>query len=176
MFNSAFISIKMYQLNLPEYQFSIKKQNNRFFVFCAQRKKYVSLTPEEFVRQHFIRFLIEEMNYPASLIAIEHQIDFNGMKKRCDAVLFDKDAKPQLIIELKAPNIAITQQVFDQVAVYNANLNVDYFMISNGLEHYCCRVDTKNARYEFLPDIPQFDFFRIKSQESRTKTCDSKKS
>jgi len=148
---------KMYQLNLPEYNFNVKKQNNRLFVFCTQRKKYVSFTPEEFVRQHFIRFLIEKMNYPASLIAIEQQIDFNGMKKRCDAILFDIEAKPKLIIELKAPNIAITQEVFDQVAVYNAKLNVDFFMISNGIEHYCCRVDTKNARYEFLPDIPKYD-------------------
>ena len=97
------------------------------------------------------------MNYPASLIAIEQQIDFNGMKKRCDAIMFDKEAKPKLIIELKAPNIPITQHVFDQVAVYNAKLNVDFFMISNGLEHYCCRVDTENARYEFLPDIPRYN-------------------
>ena len=147
----------MYQLNLPEYHFTIKKQNNRLFVFCGQRKKYVSLTPEEFVRQHFVRFLIEEKKYPASLIAIEQPIDFNGMKKRCDAILFDNEAKPKLIIELKAPNVAITQQVFDQVAVYNAKLNVDFFMISNGLEHYCCRVDTKNARYEFLSDIPNYE-------------------
>lgn len=149
----------MYQLNLPEYQFKIKKQNNKLFVFDSQRKRYVALTPEEWVRQHFVRFLIEEMHYPASLLAIEHQIDFNGMKKRCDSILFDNMAQPKLIIELKAPTVAITQQVFDQVAVYNAKLNVQFFIISNGLEHYCCRVDTKNARYEFLPGIPEYEKF-----------------
>jgi len=149
----------MYQLNLPEYKFSIKKQENKLLVFCAQRKKYVSLTPEEYVRQHFIRFLVEEMNYPASLFAIEHQINFNGMKKRCDAVLFSCAGKPSLIVELKAPNVPITQQVFDQIAIYNAKLNVAYFMISNGLEHYCCRVDTENVRYEFLPQIPSYTQF-----------------
>ncbi|NDV46637.1 hypothetical protein D0T49_06215 [Paludibacter sp. 221] len=149
----------MYQLNLPEYQFKIKKQNERFFVFDQQRKRYVALTPEEWVRQHFIRFLIEEMNYPASLLAIEHQIDLNNMKKRCDAVLFNNYANPNLIIEFKAPNVPITQKVFDQVAVYNVKLNVQFFMVSNGLEHYCCRVDTKNARYDFLPDIPKYEDF-----------------
>ena len=147
----------MYQLNLPEYQFKIKKQNNRFFILDSQRKRYVALTPEEWVRQHFIRFLIEEMDYPASLLAIEHQIELNGMKKRCDAILFDKNAQAQVIIELKSPEIPITQQVFDQVAVYNTKLNVSFFIVSNGLEHYCCRVDTENARYEFLPGIPKYE-------------------
>lgn len=144
----------MYQLNLPQYQFKIKKQENRLFVFDEQRKKYVALTPEEWVRQHFIRFLIEERGYPASLLAMEYQLDWNGMKKRCDTVLFSTDALPLLIIEFKAPHIPITQQVFDQVAVYNAKLNVQFFILSNGLEHYCCRIDTENTRYEYLPDIP----------------------
>ena len=148
---------KMYQLNLPEYQFKIIKENNKLFVLDMQRKRYVALTPEEWVRQHFIRFLIEEMNYPATLLAVEYQIDFNGMKKRCDAVLFDNRAQPRLIIELKSPEIPITQQVFDQVAVYNAKLNVAFFIVSNGLEHYCCRVDAKNARYEFLSTIPKYE-------------------
>ncbi len=96
------------------------------------------------------------MGYPAALIAVEHQININGMKKRCDSILFDKTAQPQLIIELKAPTVQITQEVFDQVAVYNAKLNVRFFIISNGLNHYCCHVDTKNARYEFLPCIPPY--------------------
>jgi len=151
----------MYQLNLPEYQFKIKKQNNRLFVFDSQRKRYVALTPEEWVRLHFVRFLIDEMNYPAALLAVEYQIEFNGMKKRCDAILFDNKAQAQLIIELKAPNIPITQAIFDQVAVYNAKLDVQFFMISNGIEHYCCRVDTKNTRYQFLPGIPKYEDFMV---------------
>ena len=93
----------MSQLNLPEYDFRIKKQNEKLFIFDTQRKRYVSLTPEEWVRQHFIRFLIEVKGYPAALLAVEKQLNMNGMKKRCDAILYDKEAKPILIIELKAP-------------------------------------------------------------------------
>jgi hypothetical protein len=149
----------MLQLNLPEYNFRIKNQNEKLFIFDTQRKRYVSLTPEEWVRQHFIRFLIDEKGFPAALLAVEKQLNINGMKKRCDAILFDQHARPTLIIELKAPNIPISQTVFDQVAVYNAKLKVDYFMVSNGLEHYCCKVDIANARYEFLSEIPHFNDF-----------------
>jgi len=152
----------MLQLNLPEYDFRIKKQDEKLFIFDSQRKRYVSLTPEEWVRQHFIRFLIEEKGYPAAYLAVEKQLNMNGMKKRCDAILYNEYALPALIIELKAPTVRITQATFDQVAVYNAKLKVDYFMISNGIEHYCCRVDIKNARYEFISEIPEYSFFNQK--------------
>jgi len=154
----------MLQLNLPEYDFRIKKQDEKLFIFDSQRKRYVSLTPEEWVRQHFIRFLIEEKGYPAAYLAVEKQLNMNGMKKRCDAILYNEYALPVLIIELKAPTVRITQATFDQVAVYNAKLKVDYFMISNGIEHYCCRVDLENARYEFIPEIPEYLFFIKKKQ------------
>ena len=146
----------MLQLNLPEYNFRIKKQDEKLFIFDSQRKKYVSLTPEEWVRQHFIQFLIEEKGYPAAYLSIEKQLSMNGMKKRCDAILYNIHASPILIIEFKAPTVAITQATFDQVAVYNAKLKVDYFMISNGIEHYCCKVDTKNSHYEFLVELPEY--------------------
>ena len=146
----------MFQLNLPEYNFRIKKQDEKLLIFDSQRKRYVSLTPEEWVRQHFIRFLIEVKGYPAAYLAVEKQLSLNGMKKRCDAVLYNDHAIPILIIELKAPTIPITQTTFDQVAVYNAKLKVDYFMISNGIEHYCCKVDTVNSRYEFFNEIPDY--------------------
>jgi type I site-specific restriction endonuclease len=146
----------MYQLNLPEYKFRIKKQNEKLSIFDTQRKRWVSLTPEEWVRQHFIRFLIEEKGFPAAYLAIEKQLNLNGMKKRCDAVLFNEHALPVMIIEFKSPNIAISQATFDQVAVYNAKLKVDFFMLSNGIEHYCCKVNTVNSRYEFFPEIPNF--------------------
>ena len=146
----------MLQLNLPEYNFRIKKQEEKFLIFDSQRKRYVSLTPEEWVRQHFIRFLIEEKGYPSAYLAVEKQLSMNGMKKRCDAILYNENVIPILIIELKAPNVAITQATFDQVAVYNAKLKVDYFMISNGLEHYCCKVDTENSRYEFFQELPDY--------------------
>jgi len=146
----------MSQLNLPEYNFRIKKQNEKLLIFDTQRKRYVALTPEEWVRQHFIRFLIEVKGYPAALLAIEKQLNMNGMKKRCDAILYDSDANPILIIELKAPNVPISQATFDQVAVYNAKLKVDFFMISNGIEHFCCKVNVETARYEFFSEIPNF--------------------
>jgi len=146
----------MWQLNLPEYNFRIKKQNEKFLIFDTQRKRYVALTPEEWVRQHFIQFLITVKGYPAALLAVEKQLNMNGMKKRCDAILYNMEAQPTLIIELKAPTVPITQATFDQVAVYNAKLKVDFFMISNGIEHYCCKVNTETARYEFFPEIPEF--------------------
>lgn len=146
----------MLQLNLPSYKFHIKKQDEKNLIFDSQRKRYVSLTPEEWVRQHFIRFLIQEKGYPAAYLAIEKQLSMNGMKKRCDAILYNEFALPVLIIELKAPTVAITQATFDQVAVYNAKLKVDYFMISNGIEHYCCKVDPENARYKFFHEIPDY--------------------
>jgi type I site-specific restriction endonuclease len=144
----------MWQLNLPEYNFRIKKQNEKLQIFDSQRKRYVSLTPEEWVRQHFIRFLIETKGYPAAHLAIEKQLNMNGMKKRCDAILYNNEAKPIMVIEFKAPNVPISQATFDQVAVYNAKLKVDFFIISNGIEHYCCRVNSETARYEFFSEIP----------------------
>ena len=146
----------MFQLNLPEYNFRIKKQDEKLLIFDSQRKRYVSLTPEEWVRQHFIRFLIEVKGYPAAYLAIEKQLSLNGMKKRCDAVLYNDHAIPILIIELKAPTVRISQNTFDQVAVYNAKLKVGFFMISNGIEHYCCKVNALNSRYEFFNEIPDY--------------------
>ena len=147
----------MWQLNLPTYNFRVIKKNEKPFIFDEFRKKFVALTPEEWVRQHFIRFLIEVKHYPASLLAIEKQLVINGLKKRCDAVLYNRNAEPLMIIEFKAPNISISQQTFDQAAVYNSKLKVDYFIISNGLQHYCCRLETEMPQYNFLQDIPDFD-------------------
>ena len=146
----------MWQLNLPVYNFRIKKQEDKSYKFDSQRKKYISLTPEEWVRQHFIRFMIEEKGYPAALLAIEKQLTVNGLKKRCDAILYDMEMHPVMIIEFKAPHINITQETFDQAAVYNSKLQVDFFMISNGLNHYCCKLDKNNSKYLFFDGIPDF--------------------
>ena len=147
----------MWQLNLPAYNFRIIKKNEKPFIFDDLRKKFVALTPEEWVRQHFIRFLIEVKHYPASLIAIEKQLVINSLKKRCDAVVYSRNAEPLMIIEFKATTVSIAQQTFDQAAVYNSKLKVDYFIISNGLKHYCCRLDKNVLQYNFLDDIPDFD-------------------
>ena len=147
----------MWQLNLPAYNFRIIKKNEKPFIFDDLRKKFVALTPEEWVRQHFIRFLIEVKHYPASLIAIEKQLIINGLKKRCDAVVYNRNGEPLIIIEFKAATVSIAQQTFDQAAVYNSKLKVDYFIISNGLKHYCCRLEKDVLQYNFLDDIPDFD-------------------
>ncbi|OIP84241.1 MAG: hypothetical protein AUK44_03080 [Porphyromonadaceae bacterium CG2_30_38_12] len=146
----------MWQLNLPLYDFRIKTQNNKTYIWDSQRKKFVLCTPEEWVRQNFIRYLIEEKKYPAGYIAIEQQLNLNGMNKRCDAVIYNEQAEALVIVELKAPSVKITQQTFDQAAVYNSKLKVSYLIISNGLTHYCCWVDSIHSKYIFHQEIPDY--------------------
>ncbi len=146
----------MQQLQLPNYSFHIKKIGNGFQIFDDYRKKYVKLTPEEWVRQNFLRFLIEEKGFSKGLVAVETELKVNDLKKRCDAIFYSPQAQPLVIVELKAPNVPITQEVFDQTAVYNTQLNVNYLIISNGLVHFCCRIHKKNNSYEFLKEIPHW--------------------
>jgi type I site-specific restriction-modification system R (restriction) subunit len=146
----------MLQLNLPHYKFKIKKEEEKQLIFDLLRKKYVKLTPEEWVRQNFIQFLLTEKSYPAALIAIEKELKINGMKKRCDAVVYNIDAEPIMIIEFKAPEVNINQKVFDQVAVYNTKLKVEYLIVSNGLQHHACRINLEDAKYEFFMDVPTY--------------------
>ncbi|MPM93284.1 hypothetical protein SDC9_140420 [bioreactor metagenome] len=153
----------MWQLNLPEYKFKIKKTADKLFILDSLRKKFVKLTPEEWVRQNFIQFLIINKHFPAALIALESQIEVNGMKKRCDAIIYNKSAEPIIIIEFKAPTVTISQSTFDQAAVYNSKLHIDYFIISNGIQHFFCQLNHDKMNYDFLVDIPDFDFF-IRSQ------------
>lgn len=150
----------MWQLNLPEYKFNIKKSGDKLLIFDSQRRRWVRLTPEEWVRQHFLQYLMEEKGYPPALLGVETELKVNGMKKRCDGILYDQQGRAQVIIEFKAPTVDLTQKVFDQTAVYNRTLGVDYLMISNGMQHICCRVDRAEQRYEFLTDIPAYDFFK----------------
>lgn len=149
----------MWQLNLPEFKFNIKKTADKFYVFDSLRKKYVKLTPEEWVRQNFIQYLIHFKNFPGALIALESQIEINGMKKRCDAIVFNNYAKPLIIIEFKAPTVPITQKTFDQAAVYNSKLHIDFLIISNGIEHFFCEVNKEKMNYDFFQDIPDFSYF-----------------
>ncbi len=147
----------MLQLNLPSYQFRIKQEENLFYIWDNIRKKYIKLTPEEWVRQHFLEFLIQEKHYPKALLAVEQQLNVNGMKKRCDAVFYNRQGNPEIILEFKAPSVEITQAVFDQVAVYNSKMNVEYFIISNGMAHFFCKVNTESAQYDFFNKIPTFE-------------------
>ncbi len=120
------------------------------------RKRYVALTPEEEVRQRFARYLVEERHYPASLIQTEYTLHLNGMVRRCD-ILVDKPAgTPSLLVECKAPNVKISQETFDQAARYNMVFRVRYLMVTNGIKHYCCRIDFETRKVDFMENIPGY--------------------
>jgi hypothetical protein len=146
----------MLPLNLPSYPAKILKRNGKNVIFDPLRQKYVALTPEEWVRQHFVHLLTDFKGYPKGLLANEIQLDLNGTKKRCDTVLFNRDLSARMIVEYKAPNIEITQAVFDQITRYNMVLKVEYLIVSNGMRHYCCKIDYNTMQYTFLPDIPSY--------------------
>ena len=133
---------------------SIKEHNGRRYVLDILRRKYIALTPEEWVRQSFIRFVVEKKNYPQALLANEISLNLGNKKLRADSVLYDKMLKPRMIIEYKAPKISITQRVFDQIFSYNILLSVPYIIVTNGIEIYVCKLDEKEKKYMFLDDIP----------------------
>lgn len=147
----------MQALQLPQYSQKIKELNNQKFIFDRVRKKYVTLTPEEWVRQNFISYLIEGMNYPESLIANEIEINLYGLSRRCDSVVYSRKGKPVMIIEFKAPKIPISQKVFEQISAYNLQLKVNYLIISNGLKHYCIQLDKKTGKASVLKSIPSYN-------------------
>ncbi len=146
----------MLSLNLPKYETKICERDGKLQIFDPLRKCHVALTPEEWVRQHFVNFLIESRGFPAALMANEVAITVNGMKRRCDTVVYDKQLQPRVIVEYKAPTVKITKEVFAQISRYNLTLKVDYLIVSNGLQHYCCRMDYPNNSYTFLQEIPEY--------------------
>jgi len=147
----------MQKLNLPDFNFKIKNSENKMLIFDNLRKKYLVLTPEEWVRQHFVHYLISEKKYPISLIAMEKQLTLNTRKKRTDILVFNQIGTPELIVECKAPSVKITQDTFDQIARYNLKLNANYLIVTNGLTHFYCKMDFKNKTYIFLRDIPAYN-------------------
>ncbi len=146
----------MQQLNLPFYEFRIKEENNRPRIFDPVRKRFVSLTPEEWVRQNFLRYLVEEKGYPLPLTAIEKQIALHGKNFRFDLVVYKRDGQPLLIAEFKAPDVKISQEVFDQVVRYNRVLKVKRVVVSNGLQHFVCEIDYRFNRYTYLQEVPEY--------------------
>ena len=146
----------MQNLNLPIYSIKLIKEGNKTLVFDPIRKKNIILTPEEWVRQNFIQFLIKEKNYPPSLIAVEMEINLLNTKKRCDIVLYNNKGLPHMIVECKAPSIKISQDTFDQIARYNITLKTDLLVVTNGLQHYVCMMNHQNQRYHFLKEIPNY--------------------
>ena len=146
----------MQKLNLPNYIFKLKSNEKHTLIFDDIRKKDIVLTPEEWVRQHFVQYLIQEKSYPVSLIAIEKQLTINNLKKRTDILIFSSNGTPDIIVECKAPHIKINQDTFDQIARYNLKLNANFLIVTNGLEHYYCKLDIENESYIFLQEIPEY--------------------
>lgn len=146
----------MTRLNLPPFEIKLRGTKAQPQIFDILRKKYIALTPEEWVRQHFVHFLVEHKGYPAALMANEIQLKVGEKTLRADSVLYSRELKPRMIIEYKAPHIPITQKVFDQISVYNMLLHVDYLVVSNGLQHYICKMDYNDKKYLFLEEIPDY--------------------
>jgi hypothetical protein len=146
----------MQKINFPQYSFRFKSSENKTLVFDEIRKKFVVLTPEEWVRLHAVQFFLKEKKYPKSLINVEKQLKLNNTVKRYDIVVFNNDGSIFLIVECKAPSIEISQHTFDQIARYNLALEAEYLMVTNGLEHYFCQMDFPNERYNFLREIPDY--------------------
>jgi hypothetical protein len=146
----------MQQLNFPAYSFRFKNNENKVAIFDEIRKKFVILTPEEWVRQHVVRFLLEEKKYPKSYINVEKLLKVNGLKKRYDAVVFNPDGSIFILVECKAPEVKISQDTFDQIARYNMTLNAQFLMVTNGHNHYFCKMDYEQEEYQFLQELPCF--------------------
>ena len=146
----------MQKLNFQLYNFRFKNSENKVSIFDEIRKKFIILTPEEWVRQHVVQFLLEEKKYPKSLINVEKVLKVNGLRKRYDVVVFNSDGSIFILIECKAPEVKIAQATFDQIARYNLKLKANYIMVTNGLNHYFCQMDFENEKYIFLNELPDF--------------------
>ena len=146
----------MERLNLPTFELKLKSEEEKKFIFDEIRKRWLILTPEEWVRQNFLHYLIYYKKFPSSLLAVEYALSINKQSIRSDIVAFSNQGRPVLIVECKAPEVKISQATFDQIAVYNMVLNVEYLVLTNGIHHYCCKMDFENKRYSFLDDIPEY--------------------
>ncbi len=146
----------MHELNFPKFDFRFKSNENKISIFDEIRKKFIILQPEEWVRQHCVQYLIQHKNYPKSLINVEKTLQINNLNKRYDIVVFNPDGSIHLIVECKAADIDINQKTFDQIARYNLALDASYLMVTNGINHYYCKMDFKKEQYQFLKDIPDY--------------------
>lgn len=146
----------MERLNLPPYGANVREKNGKPYILDILRRKFIKLSPEEWVRQHFIHFLISHKGYPAALLANEVELTVGQKKLRCDSVLYTRNLSPRMIIEYKAPTVQITQNTFNQIFAYNTLLHAEYLVVSNGICHYCCHIDYEAKSYTFLQDLPEY--------------------
>lgn len=147
----------MQGLNLPTYLFNIKSEGGRKFILDVVRKKFVALTPEEWVRQNFIRYLNEEKNYPLSLIAVEAAFPLYKTSKRFDILIYNRQGQPMAMVECKAPEVKISKEVFEQIVRYNLTYKLNILMVTNGIQHFCCKLDHGSQTTEFLKEIPDYN-------------------
>jgi len=147
----------MQKLNFPVYNFRFKNSENKVAIFDEIRKKFIILTPEEWVRQHVVQFLLQEKKYPKSHTNVEKLLTVNDLKKRYDVVVYNPDGSIAVLVECKAPEVKISQDTFDQIARYNLTLKANYLMVTNGLNHYFCQMDFENEKYLFLKELPDFN-------------------
>ena len=146
----------MQALNLPPAPLQTRRNGQRLEVFDPLRRRFVRLTPEEWVRQHFVVYLQTDFGIPPQVIANEVSLRLNGTQKRCDTVVYGPHAEPLMIVEYKAPEVEITQRTFDQICRYNMQLHVRWLVVSNGMQHYCCFIDYDRATYHFQPQLPSY--------------------
>ena len=147
----------MQKLNFPAYTFRFKNSENKVSIFDEIRKKFIILTPEEWIRQHVIQFLLQDKNYPKSYINVEKLIKVNDLSKRYDVIVYQTNGEIYLLIECKSSDVKIDQNTFDQIARYNLTLKAKYLMVTNGLNHYFCQMDFENEKYIFLKELPNFE-------------------
>jgi hypothetical protein len=145
------------ELNLPQYSFKISGKEGAEMILDPIRRRYVKLTPEEWVRQNFVQYLITEGKYPAGLLGIEVFFRLNKLKRRIDILVHNRNGQPVLIVECKAPDVKIDEAVFEQIATYNFKLKLPYLVVTNGLHHYACKFDHENMKFEYLLVIPLYD-------------------
>ncbi|MDE7426884.1 MAG: type I restriction enzyme HsdR N-terminal domain-containing protein [Muribaculaceae bacterium] len=144
------------ELNLPAFDIKLRRRGAGVQVWDTLRRRWVALTPEEWVRQHFVNYLITQMGYPAGLLANEVSLRLNGTLRRCDSIVYSRGLRPLMVIEYKAPHVAVTREVFEQVARYNTVIKAPYLAVSNGMVSFCCRVDMETGKWNFLQEIPPY--------------------
>ncbi|SDJ78133.1 Type I restriction enzyme R protein N terminus (HSDR_N) [Catalinimonas alkaloidigena] len=147
----------MQSLNLPPFSYQTREQDDTTYIFDVLRKKYLVLTPEEWVRQHFVHMLIDRYQYPRTMIRTETGLRYNRMARRSDILVFDRQGSPFLLVECKASSVKLSQEVFEQAARYNHVLKAPYLIITNGLSNYCCAIDHAQGTYRFLEDLPPYE-------------------
>lgn len=157
--NKDFLSLP--KLNIPDQNISIGKNEGSIMIFDEFRKKYVVLTPEEWVRQNFLKYLVNNLDYPPSRLKLEASIKVGGKSKRCDAVFFDKSLNPEIVIEFKSVNIKLDQKVLDQIGTYNISLSAPFLIVSNGIYHYTYKIDHLNKKFEYLNEIPSYSQLKL---------------